>query len=158
MPSCLFLTTLLSLLRVGTFNVGRGLLRKLTHILTQSISLSLDIVALQEIGDPALLHHSLPQYSTLLSPLGPTSFEGVGLLLSHTLTPFIRSYRRSSSGRLHAVILELTKGQQTLIASVYMPSGLDHRSPADEQTLLAHTLYRELLSWTRQGAAHDHHG
>ena len=139
----------LSLLRVGTFNVGRGLLRKLTHILTQSISLSLDIVALQEIGDPALLHHSLPQYSLSLST-GPTSFEGVGLLLSHTLTPFIRSYRRSSSGRLHAVILELTKGQQTLIASVYMPSGLDHRSPADEQTLLAHTLYRELLSWTRQ--------
>ena len=139
----------LSLLRVGTFNVGQGFLRKLAHILTQCVSLSLDIIALQEIGDPPLLHHSLPQYSLSFST-GPTSHEGVGLLLSHTLTPFIRSYKRSSSGRLHGVVLELSKGQQTLIVSTYMPSGLDHRSPHDERTQLSHTLYKELTQWTRR--------
>ena len=112
-----------SRLRVGTFNVGQGFVRKLPHILAHCTALSLDILALQEIGDPALLHHSLSQYSLSMSTATHLCDGGVGLLISHSLTPFVRSYRRSASGRLHAVILELTKGQQTLVASVYMPSG-----------------------------------
>lgn len=141
--------TIHSRLRVGTLNVGQGFVRKLPHILAHCIALSFDILALQEIGDPALLHHSLPQYSLSMSAATNHCDGGVGLLLSHTLTPFIRSYRRSPSGRLHGVILELTKGQQTLIASVYMPSGLDHRSPDDRHTLLSHDLYKQLIEWTR---------
>lgn len=40
-------------LRLGTFNVGLGFLRKLPHILTRCAELALDVVALQEVGDPA---------------------------------------------------------------------------------------------------------
>ena len=42
-------------MRLGTFNLGLGFMRKLPHILTRCSALSLDAVALQEIGNPALL-------------------------------------------------------------------------------------------------------
>ena len=79
-------------LRVATFNVGLGFVRKLPDILTQCSALSLDIVALQEIGDPALLHPSLHHYSLSLAPGASRHEGGVGILLSRTLTPFCRSY------------------------------------------------------------------
>ena len=41
-------------MRVGTFNVGLGFLRKLPRILTRCSELELDVVALQETSDPAL--------------------------------------------------------------------------------------------------------
>jgi exonuclease III len=132
-------------LRVGTLNVGQGLVRKLPALLSHCTSLSLDIIALQEIGDPALLYSTLHHYSLSLS-VGPSNHEGgVGILLSRTLTPFCRTYRRSKSGRLHAVVLELSKGQQTLIASVYMPSGLDRRPDSHADVQLSHQLYAELF-------------
>lgn len=112
-------------LRVATFNVGQGLVRKLPDILTHCSSLSLDIVALQEIGDPALLHSTLHPYSLSLSPSASNHEGGVGILLSRTLSPFCRSYRRSKTGRLHGIVLELSKGQELLVVSAYMPSGLD---------------------------------
>jgi hypothetical protein len=62
------------------------------------------------------------------------------------LAPRCRAFKRSSSGRLVGVILELTKGQQLLIISAYMPTGLDHRSPTDEPVQTAHKLYQETMS------------
>ena len=116
----------------------------------RSLSLSLDVIAVQEIGDPSLSRHSsiLSQYFLITSP-GPSSHEaGVGLLISNDLLPRCRTYKRSSSGRLVGVILELSKGYQTLIVSAYMPSGLDHCSANDPKVQMAHDLYREFISWT----------
>ena len=48
--------------RLGTFNVGLGFERKLPRILTRCSQLMLDAVALQEIGDPALLSTHFPPY------------------------------------------------------------------------------------------------
>ena len=143
------LPLLLSSLRLGTFNVGLGFPRKLPSILSRSTALSLDIVALQEIADPALFSNKLFQYSLVYSG-GPSQHEaGVGLLLSHELAPFCRTYRRSASGRLVGAVLELERGQRLLVVSAYMPSGLDHRSDADQATIKAHQLYSEIIDWTR---------
>ena len=135
-------------LRLGTFNVGLGFLRKLPHILTRCAELALDVVALQEVGDPALLSTRLSPY-LLAYAAGPSHHEaGVGLLLSQELAPRIRCYKRSSSGRLIGAVLELSPGQRTLLVSAYMPSGLDHRSADSPQHELAHKLYGELLRWS----------
>lgn len=134
-------------LRLGTLNVGLGFLRKLPAILHRSVSLSLHVVALQEIGDPALLNTSLADYNLVYAAGGSAHEAGVGLLLSHDLSPAVRTFKRSKTGRLVGAVLELSKSQQILLVSAYMPSGLDHRSPADESTLLAHRLYAELLRW-----------
>ena len=142
------LSTLQSSLRLGTFNVGCGFSRKLPTILARSVDLSLNIVALQEIGDPALHSNNLSQYSLVYSG-GPSQHEaGVGLLLSHDLAPLCRTYKRSPSGRLVGAVLELARGHQLLVVSAYMPTGLDHRTAADAATKTAHALYTELITWT----------
>jgi exonuclease III len=105
-------------------------------------------VALQEVGDPALLSTRLSPY-LLVYAAGPSHHEaGVGLLLSQELAPRIRTYKRSSTGRLIGAVLELSPGQCTLLVSAYMPSGLDHRNADSPQHELAHKLYAELLQWT----------
>ena len=45
------------------------------------------------------------------------------------------------------MVLELTKGQQTLILSAYMPTGLDHRSAHSDAAQWAHELYAEAVKW-----------
>ena len=148
MPPPLPLPSASSSLRLGTFNLGLGFLRKLPHILDRSTALSLDIIALQEVGDPAVLTSKLPQYNLVYSG-GPSQHEaGVALLISHDLASRCRTYKRSKTGRLVAAVLEITKGHQMLVASAYMPSGLDGRSSVDPSTVLAHQLYAELMAWT----------
>jgi exonuclease III len=138
-----------SLLRLATFNLGLGFSRKLPDILDRCLALSLDVIAPQEIGDPALTRTIHSQYLFIASP-GPSAHDsGVGLLIAHDLAPRCRAFKRSSSGRLVGVILELTKGHHLLIVSAYMPTGLDHRSPSDEPVQTAHKLYQEMMSWTR---------
>ena len=135
-------------LRLGTFNVGLGFMRKLPAVLQQCAALSLDAVALQEIGDPALPCSRLPPYH-LVYAAGPSHHQaGVGLLLSLALVPFIRSYHRSATGRLVGAVLELTKGHRLLLVSAYMPSGIDHSGADSEQHRVAHELYVELMRWT----------
>ena len=134
-------------LRLGTFNVGRGLTRKLPHIIHRCLSLSLDIIALQEIGDPALLSTKFPQYFLTYTP-GPSLQEaGVALLISNDLAPRCRSFKRSKSGRLVGVVIELEQGRPTLIISSYMPSGLDHQPLSSTTMQHAHTLYNEMTQW-----------
>ena len=135
-------------LRLGTFNLGLGFTRKLPHIISRCAVLTLDAVALQEIGSPALLSARLPPY-TLVHEAGPSQHEGgVGLLLSAALASRIRCYHRSDTGRLVGAVLELSKGQLTLLVSVYMPTGIDHcaaSSPAHER---ANALYATIVRWS----------
>ena len=138
-------------LRLGTFNLGLGFIRKLPHILTRCAALELDAVALQEIGNPALLSTRLLPY-TLIHEAGPSRHEaGVGLLLSLALSSRIRSYKRSGTGRLVGAVLELSKGQLTLIVSVYMPTGIDHHIASSPQHEAAHDLYAKLMRWNASG-------
>ena len=135
-------------LRVATLNIGCGFTRKLPDITARCLALSLDVIALQEIGDPALASTRLPHYQ-LIAAAGPSNSEaGVGLLISHELTPRCRAYKRSKGGRLVGVILELARGHRLLLASAYMPTGLDHHSPASPAADTAHALYAELIAWT----------
>jgi exonuclease III len=132
---------------LGTLNVGLGFLRKLPRILTRCAELTLDVVALQEIGDPALLSTRFPSY-LLAFAAGPSVHEGVGLLLSLSLAPRIRRYFRSDTGRLVGAVLELSPGHSLLLVSAYMPSGLDHAAPDSPSHRLAHTLYAEMIRWS----------
>jgi exonuclease III len=137
-----------STLRMGTFNIGLAIQRKLPIILTRCSTLSLDVVAVQEIGDPALLENRFSSYHFIYAA-GPSHHQaGVGLLLSQTLIPRIRSYHRSTSGRLIGAVLELNKGHQLLIVSAYMPSGLDHCSSDSPQHEMANKLYTEIIRWS----------
>jgi len=134
-------------LRLGTFNIGLGVARKLGRIIARCVVLELDAVALQEIGDPALLSTRLPSYQLIYAP-GPSHHQaGVGLLLALPLVPRARRFHRSSTGRLVAAVLELTRGRQLLLASAYMPSGLDHCAAGSDAHRLAHELYLELARW-----------
>ena len=136
-------------LRLATFNLGLGFIRKLPRILDRCLALSLDVIALQEMGDPALTRTTHAQYQLIASP-GPSCHEaGVGLLISCELAPRCRLYRRSISGRLVGVVLELSKGHRLLIVSAYMPTGLDHRAVDHAAQVTARKLYEEFLSWTR---------
>src|SRR4051812_22142428 len=73
-----------SSMRLGSFNVGRGFLRKLPRIVSRCSELELEVVALQEIGDPATRSTVFGPYSLVYSP-GPSDQEaGVGFLLSQT--------------------------------------------------------------------------
>ena len=132
-------------LRLGTFNVGLGFVRKLPRIIQRCTQLTLDAVALQEIGDPALLSTHLPPY-VLVYAAGPNPLRaGVGLLLSLPLASRVRSYHRSPTGRLIGVVLELSRGQRTLLVSAYMPSGLDHLSAADQRHEVTDQLYNTII-------------
>jgi hypothetical protein len=128
-------------LRLGTVNIGCGFLRKLPILLRRAIALSLNVIAVQEIGDPALMRPHTKPYFIVTSP-GPSMHEaGVGLLLSHHLAPHCRSYLRSKSGRLVGAIIEIAPHQRLLIISAYMPSGLDHATQNDPKMSLARQLY-----------------
>ena len=135
-------------MRLGTFNVGLGFMRKLPRILSRCSELELDVVALQEIGDPALLTNRLSPYILAYSA-GPSHHEaGVGLLLSLALAPRIRCYKRSSTGRLVGAVLELSPGKRMLLVSAYMRTGLDDSAAGSPSHLQAHALYAELLRWS----------
>ena len=135
-------------LRLGTFNVGLGFQRKLPALIHQCASLELDAVAVQEIGDPALLHSRFPPYHLLYSA-GPSHHQaGVGLLLSLALVPRIRRCYRPSGGRVLGVVLELSKGHQLLLVSAYMPTGLDHRPLDSPEHEHARSLYHDILQWS----------
>ena len=136
-------------LRVATLNVGLGLVRKLPDILSRCICLSLHVLVLQEIGDPALTPDFSAQYAMVCAP-GPSGHDaGVGLLVARDLLPYCVSFPRSDTGRLVAAVLELQKDHRILIASVYMPTGIDHLPAHHDDIASARALYHELLSWTR---------
>ena len=135
-------------LRLGTLNAGLGFKRKLPRIVARCTQLGLDVLALQEVGDPALLSNRFPPYQ-LVYAAGPSQHQaGVGLLLSLRLAPCVRRYLRSASGRLAGAVLELAPGHQLLLVSAYMPSGLDHLPAASEEHDSARALYAELLGWS----------
>ena len=137
-----------SALRFGTVNIGCGFLRKLPTLLRRGIALSLDAIAIQEIGDPAMLRPHLHPYF-LISSSGPSSHEaGVGLLIAKHLAPHCRNYLNTKHGRLVGVVLELTPNQRLLLVSAYMPSGLDHVARNDTKVAVAHSLYAEIVQWS----------
>ena len=135
-------------LRMGTLNVGLAFQSKLPRIVARCEELLLDFVALQEIGDPALLSKQFSSYQLVYAP-GPSHHEaGVGLLLSLRLTHSVRRYHRSTTGRLIGAVIELTHGHQLLLVSAYMPSGLDHQAHHSPSHHTAHALYAEILKWS----------
>ena len=76
-------------LRIATLNVGLGLQHKLQPILQRCMDLTIDIAALQEIGDPAIIPSSLTTHSLVFSP-GPSHHQaGVGILISRDLIPHV---------------------------------------------------------------------
>ena len=102
-------------LRLGSFNMGLGFSRKLPDIVDRCLTLSLDVVALQEIGDPPLLRVRLQEYSLICAAGRSQQEAGVALLLAKSLAPRCRAYKRSKTGRLVGAVLEPFKGHQLLI-------------------------------------------
>ena len=96
-----------------------------------------------------LISTRLNSYQLVYAP-GPSKHQaGVGLLLAAELIPCVRAYKLSASGRLCGRVLDLKKGEQTLLVSAYMPTGLDRAPVRLAGDRLAHDLYRELDRWAR---------
>ena len=144
-------TTIASALRIGTFNVRRSLTvtqHKLNTIIDRCTSLQLDIIALQEIGDPVIDASSHPHHHIIIAP-GPSNHEaGVALLIRNHLKPRCRSYMRSISGRIVGVVIDINDRHRLLIISAYMPTGIDGQSDGSPVVQHAHELYREISQWT----------
>jgi exonuclease III/ribonuclease HI len=140
--------------RLATHNIGKGLVSKLPSLLFQSTCLHIDVLGLQEIGDPALLQTRFDSHFLICAP-GPAQQAGVALMIASRLAPRCRAYKRSarSVGRVVGVVMELRKGKRTLIVSAYMPSGLDHLQPRSSQAEEARDIYKEILQWS---AGMDH--
>jgi exonuclease III len=135
-------------LRIAKLNVGCGFARKQPDIIARCVSSLLGIIALQEIGDPAVSASSMPHHTLVFAP-GPSNHEaGVGILISHALEPRRWAYEQSKGGRLIGVVLDLTKGHRLLVISAYMLTGLDHALLSLASVDTAHQLYAEMLSWT----------
>ena len=137
-------------LRLATFNVGCGFARKLPDIIHRSLSLSLDIIALQEVGEPHIesLTHLHPHHFLVVAP-GPSNHTaGVALLISNALAPRCREYKRTKCGRLIGVVIDLTRGCRLLIVCAYMPSGIDDASSASSDIASAHALYSDISQWS----------
>ena len=134
-------------LRLGTFNVGLGFLRKLPHILTRCAALALDVVARSRRSATPPPARPPPPSARLRG--GPSHHEaGVGLLLSQELAPRICCYKRSSSGRLIGAVLELSP-RPAYSAGLRLHAQRP-RPPLGRlsQHELAHKLYDELLRWS----------
>jgi hypothetical protein len=131
-------------LRIASFNIGLGFIRKLPSLLTRCSHLSLDIIALQEIGSPALTKNEFNNF-TLIHSSGPTAHQsGVGFLVANKYLPRLKKVIKYdfSQGRLIGLIFEFKKGKQILFISSYMPSGIDHLSSENENISLSHKLYK----------------
>src|SRR5680860_117633 len=68
---------------------------------------------------------------------------------SLSLASRVRSYHRSPTGLLIGVVLELSRGQRTLLVSAYMPSGLDHLAASSPLHDVADDLYATILKWAQ---------
>ena len=137
------------LLRVGTWNIGQGMRSKLQKILSCCAKSELDIVGLQEVGDPV-------NYSRIAADFGyqmlicSEKHAGVALLVSMKMTPFIRQVLKSGAdGRMVGVSME-SGGRSILVVSVYMPTGLDRVSGDDDKARMTDELYSQLLKWCRK--------
>ena len=140
-------------LRVATYNVRHSLTQhKFNTIITRCTSLQIDIIALQEVGDPVIDASSLTHHHIVTASSNDSSsthaVAGVALVISNHLKPRCRSYLRSTSGRIVGVIIDINTHDRMLIVSAYMPTGLDGQSDAAPSTKLAHSLYREIIEWS----------
>jgi len=136
----------LSRIKFGTLNVGQGFSKKLEHILSSCNKLHLDVLAVQEIGDPL-------NYSRMALDSGYEVFvcgqnkAGVGLLVKSTMVPYVRQVLKSGTdGRMIGILFE-AHGKNLLVVSTYMPTGLDFVSGSDEKVEITNQLYVQMLRW-----------
>jgi exonuclease III len=141
-----------STLNVATWNMRLGFTRKIHDAVRFATAKDLHVLALQEVGDPALAGVRMPHH-TLLTSSGNCPRQGVALLLSADMR--IVAWRNSTqnremAGRLVAALVELEYGSRVLFVSAYMPTGLDGLPPNHEDVRLACSLYKQIADWSAE--------
>jgi exonuclease III len=135
-----------SRVKFGTINVGLGFSKKLPYILASGNRLGLNVLAVQEVGEP-LNYARMALDSGYEVYVCGESKAGVGLLVKATMVPYIRQVLKSGKdGRMIGILLEVN-GKTLLVVSIYMPTGLDHVSGSDTKVEVTNQLYAQLLKW-----------
>ena len=119
-------------LNVATINVGLGWTKKADKLLEKCSKCKLDIVGIQEIGDPVDVARKAMQYGYHAILCGKER-RGVCLLINQDLEPWIRKEMKTDKdGRMVGMVLEI-KGERIVVVNVYMPTGLDFVGSDDEK-------------------------
>ena len=131
----------------GAFN-AKGL------VLTQSAE-GFDIICVQEVGEVSEVpsQQPFPGYVTFVASTGRAQEAGVAILIKQELARYVRGEPyRDAGGRLICITLKgfsKTHQQTLMIASVYMPTGLDNRTTRSPEHAVAkqlHQLVREKVA------------
>lgn len=136
-----------SSLRVGSLNVGQGFARKLGDVIQFCVEERIDLLCLQEIGDPQVgLERVCDSAGFRLVQCGKSG-AGVALLVAKAVAPYIRKTLHSEAdGRLVACVFDF--GSHTLaVVSAYMPTGLDAATEESSSLELARELHARIEEW-----------
>ena len=141
-------------LRVSTYNVDQGVIKKWITILRWAANRQLHVIGLQEVGDPVIPAKLLAAYGWH-GWMDAAKHRGVMLLIRSELVPYVKKVltcherNKDVKGSLIGVIVEVKK-QSTLLLSVYMPTSLDSAREDSEAMLRAHRIYHEMTDWMKQ--------
>ncbi len=115
------------------------------------VSLKLDVVGLQEVGNPvevALVCERFGYYSIMCGH----EHGGVCLLIRQSLVPWIRQVLKSEEDcRLAGVVLDV-KGVHVVFVTVYMPTGLDFVGQVENSVKDPTGIYNKLFKWLKLGS------
>lgn len=133
--------------RAAAYNIGLGFSDKIGLVLNRANQLSIDMLALTEVGDPRVNDRLIQSYGyRYIACL--KRHAGVMLLFRSDLAASLRKPMDSStSGRLVGGVFEIA-GKTSLIVSAYLPSGLDGKSESSDEAADAKDIYRCIGRWS----------
>jgi exonuclease III len=133
--------------RAGAYNVGQAFGSKIEKILMRANQLSLDFLALSEIGDPKVNDRLIHSYGYRFLTC-PKAHAGVMLLFRSAFAPHLRRpLDTGKDGRLVGGHFEIA-GQTILLVSAYVQTGVDRMSAESTEFKEVEALYARIQRWT----------
>jgi exonuclease III len=133
--------------RAGAYNVGQAFGSKIEKILMRANQLSLDFLALSEIGDPKVNDRLIHSYGYRFLTC-PKAHAGVMLLFRSAFAPHLRRpLDTGKDGRLVGGHFEIA-GQTILLVSAYVQTGVDRMSAESTEFKEAEALDARIQRWT----------
>ena len=143
---------------VASLNVTRAFHSKAAEVAERAAEDDIDVVAIQEPGTTLANDAELEDIGYFICK--PSKLTGqVALLVSTGLRPFVTQQLASADGRACGIVLRLPQTGRVpspvahasvLVASVYMPTGLDRAGEEAKNTRSAAKLAVCLQRWTRR--------
>jgi exonuclease III len=140
-------------LRVGTYNMGQGYSDKIERVLRRATHLSLDVMAITEIGDPKIDARLIRRYGFSFLVCAK-KHAGVMLVFRQSMAAHLRRpLDTGTDGRLVGGYFDLG-GKTCLLASVYVHSGVDRMAVGSDDIISVQALYARILRWSSDRLVH----